>query len=84
MEQFSKTNINKNVAIHPRAEEVYWKMRNEEKAKWEAELDEKGELIDVTPEATDVDFSLNGSSRMTSRRITKATYNTKTKVTKLY
>ena len=83
MEQFSKVNINKNVAIHPRAEEVYWKMRNEEKAKWEAELDEKGENIDVTPEHTDVDFSLNGSSRMTSRRITKATYNTKTKVTQI-
>lgn len=83
MEQFSKANINKNVAIHPRAEEVYWKIQNEKKAKWEAELDEKGELIDVTPEHTDIDFSLNGSSRMTSRRITKATYNTKSKVTQI-
>lgn len=83
MEQFSKVNMNKNVAIHPRAEEVYWNMRNKEKAEWEAKLDSKGEDIDVTPESTYVDFSINGSRTTTSRKVTSATYNTKTGITRI-
>ena len=83
MEQFSKVKLNKAAGISQSAEATYWRIQNEKKAQWESEIDNKGEDIDVTPESTYIDFSINGSSINTSRKITKATYNTKSKETKI-
>jgi wyosine [tRNA(Phe)-imidazoG37] synthetase (radical SAM superfamily) len=55
MEQFNKVNINKNVAIHPRAEKVYWDMRNKEKAEWFAKrFNDNGKVVSRPVRKSDI------------------------------
>ena len=68
----------KEVSIERGSEQAYWNMKNKQTADW---VD--NQIIDVTPNNTFIDFSFNGSSKLTSNLVKKASYNKQSKVTEI-
>lgn len=76
-EKFGELNI-KEARIEKGAAQTYWNRRNMQESEW---VD--NQIVDITPSNTYIDFSFNGSSKLTSSLVKKAEYNKQTKVTEI-